>query len=165
MALGARLADATAGWRDGTVLGSTASTCGRAPVQSFRHGARALNLEACPELRMDTVQPVEDDAASEATRPTSKPGGCEESVPSWVTTQWCWWPLARPVWVSCQLASHRRCHADSQHGFCERAQTPGSVSGGVPGRGLDPQGRAAHASALLRSESLRPCISGPHRPS
>ena len=112
---------------------------------------------------MDTVQPVEDDAASEATRPTSKPGGCEESVPSWVTAQWCWWPLARPVWVSCQLASHRRCHADSQHGFCERAQTPGSVSGGVPGRGLDPSGRAAHASALLRSESLRPCISGPHR--
>ena len=70
------------GMRDGTVLGRTASTCGRAAVQSFRHGARALNLEACPELRMDTVQPIEDDAASEATRPTSKPGGCEESVPS-----------------------------------------------------------------------------------
>ena len=43
------------------------------------------------------------------------------------------------------LASHRWCHADSQHGFCERAQTPGSVSGGVPGRGLDPSGRAANA--------------------
>ena len=165
LALGARLADATAGWRDGTVLGSTASTCGRAPVQSFRHGARALNLEACPELRMDAIGAIEDDAAIAATRPTSKLGGCVGSVSSLVTAQWCWWPLARPFWVGCHLASHRPCHADSQHGCCERAQTPGSVSGGVPGRGLDPQGRAAHASALLRSESLRPCISGPHRPS
>ena len=72
-ALGDRSSVQPVGWRDGTVLGSTASICGRAPVQSFRHGTRALNLEACPELRMDTVQPVEDDAASEATRPTSKP--------------------------------------------------------------------------------------------
>ena len=55
------------------MLGRTASTCGHAAMQQFQLGARALNLEACPELRMDTVQPVEDDAASEATRPTSKP--------------------------------------------------------------------------------------------
>ena len=140
-------------------------SCDRVPVQWFRHGARALNLEACPELRMDAIGAIEDDAAIAATRPTSKLGGCAGSVSSLVTAQWCWWPLARPFWVGCHLASHRPCHADSQHGCCERAQTPGSVSGGVPGRGLDPSGRAAHASALLRSESLRPCISGPHRPS
>ena len=66
--------------RDGTVLGRTASTCGRAAVQSFRHGARALNLEACPELRMDAIGAIEDDAAIAATRPTSKLGGCEGSV-------------------------------------------------------------------------------------
>ena len=68
------------------MLGRAAtSTCGRAVAQSFRHGASALYLEVFPELRMDAIGAIEDDAAiavTGLTGPTSKLGGCEGSVSS-----------------------------------------------------------------------------------